>query len=200
MCKRTVCTEYPHEKILCDLKCMSVYLWAKNHDCSISAPVSSNVLDLPKNPQWSSPIQQHCPNKLCTSRLFCFSPLSALLPYSFLPPAFPFHCHPLANLAHTIAPNHIWQFKLALFSLSLALQNTSQQNGPCASAAPRLLDPIYLHAFVCMCTSLCVCVILPECYSENKKRGTKKVEPSNDRATLIRLSKAIIAEFQHYSV
>lgn len=59
---------------------------------------------------------------------------------------------------------------------------------------------IYAHGFVCMCASVCVCVIFPECYSENKKRGTKKEEPSNDRATLIRLSKAIIAEFQHYSV
>lgn len=169
----------------------------KKHNCSISAPASSNVLDLPKNPQWSSPIQQHCPNKLCTSRLFCSPPLSPLCSHTlFLPPAFPFHCHPLANLAHTIAPNHNWQFKLALFSLSLALQNTSQQNGPCALAAPRLLDPIYLRARICVC----VCFILPECYAENKKRGTKKEQPSNDRATLIRLSKAIIAEFQRYSV
>lgn len=67
---------------------------------------------------------------------------------------------------------------------------------------PRLLDPIYLRARICVyvCVCVCVCVIFPECYSENKKRGTKKEEPSNDRATLIRLSKAIIAEFQHYSV
>lgn len=176
---------------------MSVYLWAKN---TIAVFQHRRLLMYWICQRIPSDQVQFSSTALISSAHQGFSvppPLSPLCSHTlFLPPAFPFHCHPLANLAHTIAPNHNWQFKLALFSLSLALQNTSQQNGPCASAAPRLLDPIYLRARICVC----VCFILPECYAENKKRGTKKEQPSNDRATLIRLSKAIIAEFQRYSV
>lgn len=157
MCKRTVCTEYPHEKILCDLKCMSVYLWAKKHNCSISAPASSNVLDLPKNPQWSSPIQQHCPNKLYTSRLFCFFPrLSPLCSRTlFLPPAFPFHCHPLANLAHTIAPNHNWQFKLAIFSVSCASKHLSTEWTLCFGGTQIIGSHLSTRTDLCVCVRLC---------------------------------------------
>lgn len=136
--------------------CLHTIYGGKSH-CRISARARADILALPKNPQWSSPIQQPCPNKLYTSRLF-FHFLSASLPHSHPSSCFSFDCHPLANPDHTIEPNHIWQFKLDLFSLCLALQNTSQQNGLRASAAPTLFCS-HLSAR----TRVCMCVIISEC-------------------------------------
>ena len=98
-----------------------------------------------------------------------FSPvfLSASLPHSYPSSHSPSDCHPLANPDHTIERNHIWQFKLALFfppvRPSLALQNTSQQNAPGASAAPALFGS---HLSVHTCVCVCVCVIISQCRNE----------------------------------
>lgn len=56
------------------------------------------------------------------------------------------------------------------------------------------LHPDYRLSFIC------IHVWLNATVSFKKKRKAKKREPGNDRATLIRLSKAIITEFQHHSV
>lgn len=91
--------------------------------------------------------------------------LSALLAHSYPSSYFSFDCHPLVNLDHTIELNHIWQFKLVLFSLRLALRSASEQSGLSPAAAPRLFGS---HL------SMCMHVIISECYSEHNKgnRGT----------------------------
>lgn len=112
---------YPCESMLfceCMRVCLCTVYRGKSH-CSLSARACADILALPKNPQWSSPIQQPCPNKLCTSRLFSHF-LCASLPHSYPFPCFSFDCHLLANPDHTIEPNHIRQFKLALFSLCVS--------------------------------------------------------------------------------
>lgn len=94
---------------------------------------------------------------------------------------------PLANADLTIGLNHIWQFKSALFSyVPCASKHLSKTEwAPVLPPDPDFLALIYLCARACVR----VCVIISESYSVHKK-GTKRPEPSNDRATLIR----------HYSV
>lgn len=132
--------------------CLYTIYGLKSH-CSISVGACADILALPKNPQWSSPIQQPCPNKLCTSRLFSRFPLR-LTPslLSFLPLC-PFDYHPLANPDHTIEPNHIWQFKLALFFPLRLLRFKTPLNRmpPVLLLHPHYLAPIYLCARVCVC-------------------------------------------------
>lgn len=126
----------------------------------------------------------------CASRIFSLF-LSASLPLSYPSSWFSFDCHPLVKPDHTIELNHIWQFKLVLFSLSLALRSISEQSGPSATAAPRLF---------CSYLSVCICVSLFPNPTLSITRRTKRMEPSNDRATLLWFSKDIITEFQHCTV
>lgn len=171
-------------------ECVVVYCIWRKVTLQYFSRASADILALPKNPQWSSPIQQPCPNKLCTSRLFSLF-LSASLPLSYPSSCFSFDCHPLVKPDHTMELNHIWQFKLVLFSLSLVLRSISEQSGLSASAAPRLF---------CSHLSMCIWMSLFPNPTLSITRRTKKMKYSNDRATLIWFSKDIITEFQHCTV
>ncbi len=143
---------YPHGRtyvILWMYECVCLCIWRK---VTLQYSAGERVLiywlcqRIPSDQvQFSSPALISSAHQGFFSRF-----LSASLPHSYPSSCFSFDCHPLANPDHTIEPNHIWQFKLALFSLSLALQNTSQQNGPRASAAPTLFGS-HLSARKCVC-------------------------------------------------
>ena len=80
MCAGPGFTAQPHKKICVILCCFFFQDMEKNH--TIWVWLCAAILDLPQNPQWSSPTQQPCPNKLCTSRVSSFS-LLALLPHAY---------------------------------------------------------------------------------------------------------------------
>lgn len=131
----------------CTSVCVCVH-GGKSH-CSISARERVLIYWLCQRIP-SDQVQFSSPALISSAHQGFFSSfLTASLPHSYPSSCFSFDCHPLASPGHTMEPNHIWQFKLAQFSLSLALQNTSQQNGPRASAVPTLFGS-HLSARKCV--------------------------------------------------
>lgn len=110
MCKRTVCTEYPHEKILCDLKCMSVYLWAKN---TIAVFQHRRLLMYWICQRIPSDQVQFSSTALISSAhqgFSVFPPLSASLPYSFPSSCLSFSLPPISQPS----PHNSTQSQLAI--------------------------------------------------------------------------------------
>lgn len=175
--------------------CLCTVYRGKSH-CGLSASASADILALPKNPQWSSPIQQPCPNKLCTSRLFSLF-LSASLPHSYPSSCFSLWLPPNSQpRPHNRAQSHLAIQISPIFFRLLRFKTPLDRTAPVLFRLhPDYLSPVHVRSHVCVCVSLFLNAILS--IEKGEQRGWS---PANAGATLIRLSKDIITEFQHYSV